>query len=129
MLCLQSGSNITDWYTGYGKWYSPILRGGMTYSNGYITVPKDGIYYIYGKIWFDPQLRQTHSGFYIYLNSQYVDFAFQYLPSANVNQDYTRYSGLLTRASKEDRIYMKFVYTVYAKLLPVYAQFGAFLVA
>ncbi|XP_062517840.1 collagen alpha-1(XXVII) chain-like [Corticium candelabrum] len=125
----SSGSIITDWYTGSGQWYSPILRGGMTYSNGYITVPKDGLYYIYGKIYFDPQSGQARSGFYIYLNSQYVEFTYQYHPSANGNQDYTRYSGLLKMVSKGDRIYMKFVYTVYAYMYPPYAQFGVFRVA
>ena len=101
----------------------------MTYSNGYITVPKDGLYYIYGKIYFDPQSGQARSGFYIYLNSQYVEFTYQYHPSANGNQDYTRYSGLLKMVSKGDRIYMKFVYTVYAYMYPPYAQFGVFRVA
>ena len=101
----------------------------MTYSNGYITVSKDGLYYIYGKIWFDPHSGQTQSGFYIYLNSQIVDFTYQYLQSPNNYQDYTRYSGLLRMVSKGDRIYMKFVYTVYAYMNPQYAQFGAFRVA
>ncbi|XP_062517897.1 collagen alpha-1(VIII) chain-like isoform X1 [Corticium candelabrum] len=125
----SGGSIITDWYTGSGKWYSPILRGGMTYSNGYITVPKDGLYYIYGKIYFDPQSGQTSSGFRIYLNNQYVDFTYQYVRSPNSYQDYTRYSGLLKMVSKGDRIYMKFVYTVYAYMHPHHAQFGAFRVA
>ena len=101
----------------------------MTYSNGYITVPKDGLYYIYGKIYFDPQSGQKNSGFYIYLNSQYVDRTFQYVASPNNFQDYTRYSGLLTMVSKGDRIYMKFVYTVFAHMYPYYAHFGAFRVA
>ena len=126
---MQSGSIITDWYTGSGQWYSPILRGGMTYSNGYITVPKDGLYYIYGKIWFDPRSGQARSGFYIYLNSQIVDFTYQYLQSPNGNQDYTRYSGLLKMVSKGDRIYMKFTNTVYAFMHQQYSQFGAFRVA
>ena len=101
----------------------------MTYSNGYITVPKDGLYYIYGKIHFDPQSGQTRSELRIYVNSQIVDSTYQYFPSANGNQDYTRYSGLLKMVSKGDRIYMKFVYTVYAYMHPYYAQFGVFRVA
>ena len=101
----------------------------MTYSNGYITVPKDGLYYIYGKIYFDPQSGQTQSGFYIYLNSQHVDSTYQYFSSPNGYQDHTRYSGLLKMASKGDRIYMKFVSTVYANMYTSYAKFGAFRVA
>ena len=101
----------------------------MTYSNGYITVPKDGLYYIYGKIYFDPQSGQTQSGFHIYVNSQYVDRTHQYFPSPNSLQDYTRYSGLLKMVSKGDRIYMKFVYTVQAYMYPYYTQFGVFRVA
>ena len=101
----------------------------MTYSNGYITVPKDGLYYIYGKLFFDPRSGQTHSGFYIYLSSRQVDFTYQYHPSANGSQDYTRYSGLLKMVSKGDRICMKFALTVYAYMHPTYAHFGAFRVA
>ena len=101
----------------------------MTYSNGYITVPKDGLYYIYEQIYFDPQSGQTRSGFSIYLNSQYVDSTYQYHSSANGHQDYTRYSGLLKMVSKGDRIYMKFRYTGYAYMYPYYAHFGVFRVA
>ena len=127
--CLQSGSIITDWYTGSGQWHSPILRGGMTYSNGYITVPKAGLYYIYGQIHFDPKSGQTYSGFYIYLNNKYVDLTNQAIRSPNGYQDYTRYSGLLKLVSKGDRIYMKFADTVYAYMYSYFAQFGAFRVA
>ena len=101
----------------------------MTYSNGYITVPKDGLYYIYGQVRFDPESGQTYSGFYIFLNNQYVDFTFQQIQSPNGSQDYTRYSGLLKLVSKGDRIYMKFVYTVDAYMHSYYSQFGAFRVA
>ena len=101
----------------------------MTYSNGYITVPKDGLYYIYGQIRLDPRSGQTISGFYIYLNNQYVDLTNQVIQSPNGYQDYTRYSGLLKLVSKGDKICIKFAYTVYAHMYSYYAQFGAFRVA
>ena len=46
------GSTITDWYSNSGSKWSPYLRGGMTYSNGILTVPQDGLYYVYTQLWF-----------------------------------------------------------------------------
>jgi hypothetical protein len=49
-----NGTLITFW-----NGTSAILRGGMTYSYGYITVPADGVYYVYV---------QPSQGLYVYLN-------------------------------------------------------------
>ncbi|XP_065846639.1 uncharacterized protein [Oscarella lobularis] len=41
------GQVITHWSTSTSGSYPSVLQGGMTYSNGYITVPESGIYFIY----------------------------------------------------------------------------------
>ncbi|XP_065846614.1 collagen alpha-1(XIV) chain-like isoform X1 [Oscarella lobularis] len=41
------GRVITHWSTSTSGSHPSVLQGGMTYSNGYITVPESGIYFIY----------------------------------------------------------------------------------
>ncbi|XP_065840443.1 uncharacterized protein [Oscarella lobularis] len=43
----SSDQVITHWSTSTSGSYPIALQGGMTYSNGYITVPESGIYFIY----------------------------------------------------------------------------------
>ncbi|XP_065840228.1 pulmonary surfactant-associated protein D-like [Oscarella lobularis] len=43
----SSGQVITHWSTSTSGSHPSVLQGGMTYSNGYITVPESGIYFIY----------------------------------------------------------------------------------
>ena len=94
-LLVCSGSLVTQWQsTGSGQWYSPILRGGMTYSGGFITVPKDGLYYIYAQLHYNPQSGQTWCGFRIHWNNQAVDYAYEQNQSPNGNQRGSRYTGL-----------------------------------
>ncbi|XP_062517463.1 collagen alpha-1(IX) chain-like [Corticium candelabrum] len=125
----HSETVITDWYTGSGQWHSPILRSGMTYSNGYITVPKDGLYYIYAQMQLDPQSQQPWSGFYIYVNSKAINLVKQYYPSPTGHQLRTRYSGLLKMLRKGDRLHTEFYRRVYAYMIPQETLFGAFRVA
>ena len=125
---LCSGTLVTRWATASGYWYSPILRGGMTYSGGYITVPKQGLYYIYAQLHYNPQSGQTWCGFKIYVNSQEVDRALQQNQYSNGNQYGSRYSGLMKILNKGDTLSVKFTRTCYFELYISYSQFGAFLV-
>ena len=47
MSLFLSGQLITHWSTSTSGSRPSVLQGGMTYSNGYITVPESGIYFIY----------------------------------------------------------------------------------
>lgn len=101
----------------------------MTYSGGYITVPRDGLYYIYTQQYFDPQSGQTVCGFRIYLNSQHIDIVYQVYPSPNNNHEGSRYSGLLKIVNKGDRLSVKFTHTCYYHNPAIHTLFGAFRLA
>lgn len=58
-----NGTLVTYWDTS-----SAILTGGMTYSNGYITVPTDGVYYVY----IQAEYGLPTTGLYIYLNDDVI---------------------------------------------------------
>jgi hypothetical protein len=128
-LTYNSGTRVTDWYTASGARYSPILRGGMTYSNGYITVPMDGVYYVYVQMYIDPLSGQTWCGFYIHVNDSYaIQYVLVYLqPSTSTNRDDVRYAGALKTLNKGDRLSVVSIYTCYFEMYPYRSHFGAFL--
>ena len=125
-LLVCSGTLVTQWYTGSGQWYSPILRGGMTYSGGYITVPKDGIYYIYAQLHYDPRSIQNFCGLLLYLNDRIVDYAYAQNQSPNGNQWGSRYTGLMKIVNKEDTLSVKVAGPCYYCFYTETSQFGAF---
>ena len=101
----------------------------MTYSDGYFTIPKDGLYYIYAQMHYDPRSGQTQCGFRIDLNNQPVDYAYAEMQSPNGKQWGSRYTGLLKILVKGDRLSVKFANTCYFFIYNFYSQFGAFRVA
>jgi hypothetical protein len=124
-LTYNSGTRVTDWYTASGAWYSPILRGGMTYSNGYITVPMDGVYYVYAQMFFDPRSGQTACGFYIYVNDSYY---IQHVRTPTITgRDDVLYGGALKTLNKGDRLSVVSMHTCLFQMYPDRSHFGAFL--
>lgn len=101
----------------------------MDYLNGYIVVPEHGLYYIYGRMYFDPQDGQYWCGFKIYLNDLLIVYTSRFYENANGLQWDSRYSGGLEFANKGDRLHMKFSGTCYYRLYSFDTQFGAFRVA
>jgi hypothetical protein len=123
----NNGYVVTQWHThSSGQWYSPILRGGMTYSSGYITIPKDGLYYIYAQLHYNPQSGQTWCGFRIDLSNTHIDYAYAQNQSPNGNQRGSRYTGLLKILSKGDRLSVEITHTCFFYHYYYYSQFGAF---
>lgn len=120
------GSLVSQWYTASGHWFSPILRGGITYSGGFLIIPKDGLYYIYAQLHYDPRTGQKECGFRINLNNQSVDYAFAENPSPNGNQWGSSYTGLLKMLVTGDRLSVKLTSTCYFYMYNFYAQFGTF---
>ena len=100
----------------------------MTYSGGYITVPKDGLYYIYAQLHHDPRSGQKWCGFRIYWNNQIVDHVRAQNQSPNGNQQVSRYTGLMKILNKGDTLSVKVDGTCYFYMYYYYSQFGAFLV-
>ena len=118
-------SLVTQWFIGSGQWYSPILRGGMTYSGGYINVSKDGLYYIYAQLRYHPQSGQKWCGLCLYLNNQAVDYAYTQNQSPNGNWG-TSYTGLMKIVNKGDTLSVKVDGTCDYLFHIKYSQFGAF---
>ena len=96
------GSTITDWHSNSGSTWSPYLRGGMTYSNGILTVPQGGLYYVYTQLFF------FHGGSSRYENGVFsIDVngsarARAYHQSNDVYSAY--FMGRLLKLQEEDRI-------------------------
>ena len=86
---------ITYWQTS-----SPsFLLGGITYSNGALTIPSDGVYYIYTHLW----LRGSNTiRPYIRVNSNPVLYISSYHYAGN--GDKTKHAGLLQQLKKGDSV-------------------------
>ena len=100
--CVLLGSTITDWYSGSGSILSPYLRGGITYSNGILTVPQGGLYYVYAQLYFYHNWGNSyeHGSFSINVNGS--GRATSYHRSKDNYHMY--YTGLLVKLQKGDRI-------------------------
>ena len=107
---------ITYWSTS-----SPsFLLGGITYNNGALTVPSDGIYYIYahlyvgfGSSYFNPTIRVNGSN-KLYLTSYHAH-----------SEQKTKHGALLQQLRKGD--YVDIHGGGYRHLMgPQYSAFGIF---
>ena len=97
----------------------------MTYSNGYITVPMDGIYYVYAQLWYDPQRGQPKTGFYIYHNRDVIGRVYIHNEAAR-SEDVTQYGGFVRSLSKGDRLSVKVSHTAHYEFFFPYTVFGCF---
>ena len=95
-----SGQVITHWSTSTSGSYPIVLQGGMTYSNGYITVPESGIYFIYFNLYTDV----TSSNYQwpgIFVDSLLIGFSIYY----NENRyDKSHYVGILWNVKKGSQL-------------------------
>ena len=89
---------ITYWSTS-----SPsFLLGGITYNNGALTVPSDGIYYIYAHLWLD-----DHSGGSIQPSIRVNGNVKLYLYSHHAHsEEKTKHGALLQQLRKGDRVHI-----------------------
>ena len=104
---------ITYWQTS-----SPsFLLGAITYSNGALTIPSDGVYYIYTHL--DLQDKNSYIKPYIRVNGNLV----LYIQSYHYhNEAKTKHAGLLQQLNKGDSVdihgggyqhYMGYTYSVF----------------
>lgn len=79
----------------------------MTYSNGYITVPKGGLYYIYAQVNCNPN-SNSWCGFDIRVNGKSVcqQHYSQFGSGLDVLDSQTSQSGLLRKLSTGDRLWV-----------------------
>ena len=99
---LTLGSIITDWYTSSGSPWSPYLRGGVTYSNGILTVSQDGLYYVYAQLYFDHNWGSSYyyGRFGIHVNGSLRAYSYH----NSKDNLHTYYMGRLLKLQKGDRI-------------------------
>ena len=120
---------VTQWYSGSGYSYSPYVRGGMQYSNGIATVPRDGLYYVYVQIRF-----YSSSGSSSYKSAQFCVAIngscqfYSYTYTQDYGDHYTPYSGRSLLLKNKDQLSVLFKSTAYYYFDKQYAFFGAFLI-
>lgn len=93
----------------------------MAYTNGYITVSVDGVYYVYVQLWSDPQQGYRRTGFYIYHNDDIIGHVFD--PRIQI---LTQYGGFVRSLRKGDKFSVRLSHTSYYKFFPPYTVFGCF---
>ncbi|XP_062507861.1 collagen alpha-1(X) chain-like [Corticium candelabrum] len=98
---------ITYWSTSG----SSFLVGGITYSNGALTVPSDGIYYIYVQLHVDKS--SGHASPYLRVNGGSVMYMYYQMSGG----DRTKYSGIIRSLKKGDSV------DVYGNGFPYYMNF------
>ena len=105
MSLFLSGQVITHWSTSTsGGSYPSVLQGGMTYSNGYITVPESGIYFIYFNLRTDVSSPPTHEYPAIYVDSVRIGFSYYYYENTH---DKSHYLGMLWNVRKGGQLSVK----------------------
>ena len=117
---------ITDWRTSYS---GTMIQGGMAYQNGYITVPQAGLYYIYFQLWIDPQPGNSpYSSALLQLNDVTVGGLYSYISGTPTgSQDRTRYTGMLRRLEKGDRLSVRAYHSNRYYFEHPYTYFGAYM--
>jgi hypothetical protein len=96
----------------------------MTYSGGYITVPKQGIYYIYGKLYFTPGLSTT-CGFRIEASGSTIIFTQE--TQIPTGQGRGLYAAQVKTLNAQDTLVMKVQGSCNYYFENRFALFGAFL--
>lgn len=125
MCCLGT---VTRWQTSTWGTYGAVLRGSMSYSNGYITVPRAGVYYIYAQLWSDPHSKGDSkiAGFSIRVNGGAT------IATAGAVQHYqedeTLYTGVIRQLQKGARLSVVIGRSEYYEFYYANSCFGAFMV-
>ena len=130
VVFLFGTGRVIQWYSGSGYSYSPYVRGGMQYSNGFVTVPRDGLYYVYVQMRF-----YSSSSFSYYKEAKFcvaINGSCQF-SSHTYTQDYgdyyTPYSGRSLLLKNKDQLSVRFQSTAGLYYFThQYTFFGAFLI-
>ena len=98
----RTGEVITAWNTETsGVTYPSVFQGGMTYSDGYITVPETGIYYIYFTLYAQPAFVNQLISPYIAVDSLQIGLSQEYPDNDHME---SHYLGQLWKVEKESRL-------------------------
>ncbi|XP_062519913.1 uncharacterized protein LOC134194940 [Corticium candelabrum] len=101
-VALSVGTRVTYWSTSTSP--PGFLRGGTVYNNGYITVPRDGLYYVYLQLWYERDAGQNYCSFWIKLNdTNNIGSVYHYQQNTD-GHDESQYTGLTVMLTANDRI-------------------------
>ena len=120
---------VTQWYSGSGYSYSPYVRGGMQYSNGIATVPRDGLYYVYVQMRFNSRLGSSSykdAQLCVAINNSCQFYL--YTQTQDPSDWYTPYSERSLLLKNKDQLSVLFKSNAYYYFGRQYAFFGAFLI-
>ena len=104
--------------------HQSVIQGGMTYRNGYITVPESGIYFIYFNLYAEGSSSSGNRYPAIYVDSHRIGFSHKPFEDGH---DRSQYVGMLWNVRKGSQLSVRvggggdMVYT----FEPDYACFGA----
>ena len=88
MFLFLSGQVLTHWSTSTSGSRPSVLQGGMTYSNGYITVPESGIYFIYFNLYTGVSSSSGNQHPAIFVDSVRIGFSIHYYENTYVKSHY-----------------------------------------
>lgn len=97
----------------------------MAYADGYITVPSDGIYYVYAQLLYGVVDGQQYNMFYIVVNRQSRS-AYALTRSQNNGNYHSLYIGRLLNLRKGDQLSVETWTTYYIYYNHDHSFFGAF---
>ncbi|XP_065840418.1 uncharacterized protein [Oscarella lobularis] len=97
----SSDQVITHWSTSTSGSYPSVLQGGMTYSNGYITVPESGIYFIYFNLYTDVSSSSRYQYPIIFVDSVRIGRSIYYYENTYKK---SHYLGMLWNVRKGSQL-------------------------
>ncbi|XP_062504201.1 pulmonary surfactant-associated protein D-like isoform X3 [Corticium candelabrum] len=102
--------------------FCPLLRGRMTYADGYITVPTDGVYYVYAQLLHYVSSKYSDIRFFIVVNGNDSALAYSRSPGDHASL----YIGRIINLRKGDKLSIRTARTVYIYYKSDHSFFGAF---
>merc|ERR1712168_65332 len=114
---LKANQNIKLWSTSapFGH-----VTGGMKYGNGLISVPEDGVYFVYCQLYYNkPNYVGRH---FIYVNNKAVAIA-----GSMQSTEGSRYTGMSVQLRAGDKLGCRLGYNSYVYMHAIHSFFGAFL--
>ncbi|XP_065845809.1 uncharacterized protein [Oscarella lobularis] len=119
----NSGQVFAHWSTSTSGSYPTVLQGGMTYSDGYITVPESGIYFIYFQMYADGLSSPGYRSPGIYVDSLLIGRTDERFVNRD---DRSQYLGMLWNVRKSSRLSLRALGgTMIYYFGPQYTVFGA----
>ncbi|XP_065831502.1 pulmonary surfactant-associated protein D-like isoform X2 [Oscarella lobularis] len=116
------GQVITHWSTRTSGSLPSVVQGGMTYSNGYITVPESGIYFIYSNLYADGLSTPDICSSAIFVDSLRIGFTGDHFESIS---DRSQHVGMLWNVRKGGRLSVRVACRMKYDFRRDYACFGA----